>query len=171
MNPRRLNSSLLLATAIVGVAITGCVVGPNYQRPATAPPPPAFKELPPPSPPNGTWKQAQPSDAALKGKWWEIYNDPQLNALQDRVAVSNQTLKAAAAQYLQMDRSGGGKRLRVDRDARAQRAATVIDLGLGKVQRVLALDIAGAHIVADGIAYDAAVLIEQKGQFWLRDRP
>jgi NodT family efflux transporter outer membrane factor (OMF) lipoprotein len=81
--------------------MTGCVVGPNYQRPATAPSPPAFKELPPPNPPNGTWKQAQPSDAALKGKWWEIYNDPQLNALQDKVAVSNQTLKAAAAQYLQ----------------------------------------------------------------------
>lgn len=101
MNPRRLNSSLLLAAAIVGVAITGCVVGPNYRRPATAPPPPAFKELPPPNPPNGTWKQAQPSDAALKGKWWEIYNDQQLNALQNKVAVSNQTLKAAAAQYLQ----------------------------------------------------------------------
>ncbi len=101
MNPRRLHSSLLLAAAIVAVALTGCVVGPNYQRPATAPPPPAFKELPPPNPPNGTWKQAQPSDAALKGKWWEIYNDPQLNALQDKVAVSNQTLKAAAAQYLQ----------------------------------------------------------------------
>lgn len=79
--------------------IAGCTVGPNYKRP-TASAPPAFKELaPPPSIPNGTWKQAQPSDQALRGKWWEIYNDPQLNALEEKVAVSNQTLKAATEQY------------------------------------------------------------------------
>ncbi|HEX3471446.1 MAG TPA: efflux transporter outer membrane subunit [Silvibacterium sp.] len=101
MNLCRTVSPILLAAAVVCVTITGCTVGPNYQRPSTPPPPPAFKELPPPNPPNGTWKQVQPSDAALKGKWWEIYNDPQLNALQEKVAVSNQTLKAAAAQYLQ----------------------------------------------------------------------
>ncbi len=54
--------------------VAGCTVGPNYKRPsATAPP--AFKEsgVPPPGIPNGTWKQAQPSDQALRGKWWEIY--------------------------------------------------------------------------------------------------
>lgn len=101
MNPLRSDFRHLLAAAVVCVAITGCTVGPNYQRPAIPPPPPVFRELPPPNPPSGTWKQAQPSDAALKGKWWEVYNDPQLNALQDKVAVSNQTLKAAAAQYLQ----------------------------------------------------------------------
>jgi NodT family efflux transporter outer membrane factor (OMF) lipoprotein len=86
-------------------ALSGCVAGPNYQRPAAlataAPPPPAFKELPPPNPPNGTWKQAQPADANLKGNWWEIYHDPQLNSLEEKVAVSNQTLKAAYEQYLQ----------------------------------------------------------------------
>jgi len=76
-------------------------VGPNYQRPAIPPPPAAFKELPPPNPPNGDWKQATPADAVLRGKWWEIYNDPQLNSLEEKVAVSNQTLKAATEQYLQ----------------------------------------------------------------------
>jgi NodT family efflux transporter outer membrane factor (OMF) lipoprotein len=81
--------------------LAGCTVGPNYQRPSTPPAPPAYKELPPPNPPNGTWKPAQPSDAALKGKWWEIYNDPQLNDLEEKLTVSNQNLKAAMEQYFQ----------------------------------------------------------------------
>jgi NodT family efflux transporter outer membrane factor (OMF) lipoprotein len=88
------------AAAALCALVTGCTVGPNYKRP-TAPAPPAYKELaPPPGIPNGTWKQAQPSDQALRGKWWEIYNDPQLNSLEDKVAISNQTLKAATEQYL-----------------------------------------------------------------------
>ena len=90
-----------LSTVLACAAISGCKVGPNYQRPSTPPAPAAYKELPPPNPPNGTWKQAQPSDAALKGQWWEIYNDPELNSLEEKVAVSNQTLKAAVEQYLQ----------------------------------------------------------------------
>ena len=56
--------------------------------------PQAFKE----EPPSG-WKEAQPSDAALKGKWWEIYNDPQLNALEEQVSISNQNVLAAEGQY------------------------------------------------------------------------
>jgi NodT family efflux transporter outer membrane factor (OMF) lipoprotein len=91
----------LLAAAALCVGLSGCTVGPNYQRPAVPPPPAAFKELPPPNPPNGNWTAAAPADAAIRGKWWEIYNDPQLNALEEKVAVSNQTLKAATEQYLQ----------------------------------------------------------------------
>jgi NodT family efflux transporter outer membrane factor (OMF) lipoprotein len=88
-----------IGAAAFCVLIAGCTVGPNYKRP-TAPAPPAFKEnAPPPGIPNGTWKQAQPSDQVLRGKWWEIYNDPQLNTLEEKVAVSNQTLKAATEQY------------------------------------------------------------------------
>jgi NodT family efflux transporter outer membrane factor (OMF) lipoprotein len=82
-------------------ALTGCTVGPNYHQPFTPPPPAAFKELPPPNPPNGSWKQAQPSDAQLKGKWWEIYGDPQLSALEEKIAVSNQTLKASMEEYFE----------------------------------------------------------------------
>ncbi|HLH33108.1 MAG TPA: efflux transporter outer membrane subunit [Alloacidobacterium sp.] len=86
--------------AVLCALIAGCTVGPNYKRPV-APAPPAFKETaPPPAIPNGSWKQAQPSDQTLRGKWWEIYNDPQLNALEEKVSVSNQTLKAASEQYL-----------------------------------------------------------------------
>jgi NodT family efflux transporter outer membrane factor (OMF) lipoprotein len=90
----------LLAAALV-LFVTGCTVGPNYKRPSTlTPAPPAFKEaVPPPGIPNGGWKQAQPNDQSLRGKWWEIYNDPQLNALEEKVSVSNQTLRAATEQY------------------------------------------------------------------------
>ncbi len=91
---------------IVCVLLAGCTVGPNYKRP-DAPVPPAYKEnngtqatVPPPNPPGGTWKTAQPADNVLRGKWWELYGDSQLNALEDKVAVSNQTLKAAVEQYL-----------------------------------------------------------------------
>ncbi len=87
-------SSLLLA---------GCTVGPNYQRPS-APVPPSYKEnsgaTAAAPPPNANWKQAQPADDVLRGKWWELYGDPQLNGLEDKIAISNQTLKAAAEQYL-----------------------------------------------------------------------
>jgi len=71
----------------------GCAVGPNYRRPA-APTPQVFKEPPPEG-----WKQAQPSAAVPRGKWWEIYNDPQLNALEEQVSISNQNVLMAAAQY------------------------------------------------------------------------
>jgi NodT family efflux transporter outer membrane factor (OMF) lipoprotein len=89
---------IVSATAVCAL-VAGCTVGPNYKRPAALTPT-AYKELaPPPSIPNGTWKQAQPADQALRGKWWEIYNDTKLNALEEKVAISNQTLKAATEQY------------------------------------------------------------------------
>src|ERR1700733_12499955 len=71
----------------------GCTVGPNYRRPA-AEVPPTYKEV-------GDWKPAQPNDQSLSGNWWELFQDPQLNALEDQVNVSNQNLKAAEAQYTQ----------------------------------------------------------------------
>ncbi|HLJ80833.1 MAG TPA: efflux transporter outer membrane subunit, partial [Ktedonobacterales bacterium] len=72
---------------------SACMVGPKYQRP-TAPAPSTYKE----SPPAG-WKEAQPNDGVIRGKWWEIYNDPQLNALEEQVNISNQNLQLAEAQY------------------------------------------------------------------------
>jgi NodT family efflux transporter outer membrane factor (OMF) lipoprotein len=68
-------------------------VGPNYKRP-TAEVPTAYKEL-------ANWKQAQPNDQNLGGNWWEMFQDPQLNALEAEVNISNQNLKAAEAQYTQ----------------------------------------------------------------------
>ena len=83
----------LLATVILTVMIFGgCSVGPKYQR-APVETPAAYKEL------NG-WKVAQPQDTTLRGKWWEIFSDPQLNTLEDQVNVSNQNIAAAAASFL-----------------------------------------------------------------------
>jgi NodT family efflux transporter outer membrane factor (OMF) lipoprotein len=87
--------------ALVCAALAGCTVGPNYHKP-DVPMAPAYRETPPPpNPANGTWKDAQPADEAARGKWWTVYSDPQLNALEDKVAVDNQTLKAAYQQYIQ----------------------------------------------------------------------
>jgi NodT family efflux transporter outer membrane factor (OMF) lipoprotein len=83
--------------AILGLGLLllcGCAVGPRYAKPTT-PTPPEYKELP------QNWKTAQPSDQITKGKWWEVFQDPQLNTLEDQITVSNQTLKAAQAQFEQ----------------------------------------------------------------------
>src|SRR5215472_15130308 len=85
----------ILLTILVPFLCVSCVVGPHYTRPA-APVPTAFKEQSPEG-----FKQAQPSDALQKGKWWEIYEDPTLNALEEQVSVSNQNLIAAEAQFRQ----------------------------------------------------------------------
>jgi NodT family efflux transporter outer membrane factor (OMF) lipoprotein len=90
--PRRI-SWLVVLCSIAVLQICGCTVGPAYRRP-TAEVPPAYKEL-------GNWKEAQPNDQNLGGNWWEMFHDPQLNALELQVDVSNQNLKAAAAQYTQ----------------------------------------------------------------------
>jgi len=58
----------------LALLFSGCTVGPRYAKPTT-PAPPAYKEVPP------DWKTAQPSDQIAKGKWWEIFQDSQLNAL------------------------------------------------------------------------------------------
>lgn len=85
--------------ALLLVALSACRVGPTYKRP-DAPSAPAFKEQPPPEfKEAGDWKQAQPSDGQLKGKWWELYNDPVLNGLEEQVSISNQNLAQAEAQY------------------------------------------------------------------------
>ncbi|MGA3160416.1 MAG: efflux transporter outer membrane subunit [Terracidiphilus sp.] len=92
---------------VVAVFIAGCKpVGPNYHRPGYEAPP-AYKEtgatevlLPPPAPTGGSWQPANPSDGMLRGKWWEIYQDPQLNQLEERIAANNQTLRQALETWL-----------------------------------------------------------------------
>ena len=82
---------VLLAIAVL--PFSGCAVGPKYHTP-TVQAPPAYKEL-------GDWKPAQPNDQNLGGEWWKIFQDPQLDALEAQINVSNQNLKAAEAQYRQ----------------------------------------------------------------------
>lgn len=79
--------------------LQGCNVGPKYHSPVM-PAPPAFKEQGPQVAPDGTtWKEAQPQDAALRGKWWEIYHEPELNALEEKVVISNQNVAQAFANF------------------------------------------------------------------------
>jgi NodT family efflux transporter outer membrane factor (OMF) lipoprotein len=71
----------------------GCVVGPKYHSPAPQAPAPQYKESTTQFTDNGPWQVAQPSDAMLRGKWWEIFNDPELNALEDELNINNQNIK------------------------------------------------------------------------------
>ncbi len=102
------------------LALAGCMVGPNYKRPS-APVPPAYKVpattatvvMPPPNPPNGTWKQAAPgTPQQIQPDWWKLYDDAELNTLEAKVAGANQTLQAAyqayvrSSQQIKVDRSG-----------------------------------------------------------------
>ena len=91
--PARRGRFSVLAFLLAALIVGGCTVGPKYQRPATDVPA-AYKDP-------GNWKTAEPGDAVAKGKWWEVYQDPQLNALEEQIAVSNQNLKIAQAQFLQ----------------------------------------------------------------------
>jgi len=91
--PMTTRSGLVLLSSIF---CASCTIGPKYVAPVV-PPAPAFKEL------TGSdqWKTATPSDAALKGKWWEVFGDPQLNKLEESINVSNFSVKQAEAQFRQ----------------------------------------------------------------------
>jgi NodT family efflux transporter outer membrane factor (OMF) lipoprotein len=82
-----------LPAALLSLFLSGCVVGPKYHAPATDSPAPAYKESPSDSKETGDWTVAQPSDAMLRGKWWEIFNDPELNALEEQLDINNQNIK------------------------------------------------------------------------------
>jgi len=81
---------------LASLLCSACRVGPQYQRPTT-PLPVALKELTG----NDQWKIATPSDALIKGNWWEIFGDPKLNRLEELVNVNNQNIKQAEAQFRQ----------------------------------------------------------------------
>jgi NodT family efflux transporter outer membrane factor (OMF) lipoprotein len=86
---------LLCGASIAAVLLAGCRVGPKYVK-ATAPAPPEFKESSPAAyanAPSGTWRPAKPEDAMLKGKWWEVFNDPELNTLEEQLDINNQNIK------------------------------------------------------------------------------
>ena len=87
---KRLRIAIPAAAALL---LGGCMVGPKYQRPSV-PMTPAFKET-------KDWKTAQPGQPSLSIKWWEIFQDPQLNALEEQVAPGNQDLKIAEARFRQ----------------------------------------------------------------------
>ena len=88
-----------LATMLALLPLAGCMVGPQYKRPAAIVAA-SFKEATPASfAEQDGWKPGQPGDTKLKGDWWTIYADPQLNALEAKVDGANQSLKAAEANF------------------------------------------------------------------------
>jgi NodT family efflux transporter outer membrane factor (OMF) lipoprotein len=82
-----------LPVLVFSFLLGACSVGPDYVRP-TLEAPPAFKE-------SGGWKPAQPGDTKLTTNWWELFNDPDLNRLEEQVLISNQNIALASAQYRQ----------------------------------------------------------------------
>jgi NodT family efflux transporter outer membrane factor (OMF) lipoprotein len=88
----RAPSAVLLVACVLH--FSGCAVGPRYKSAPPVSTPPAYKEI-------GNWKTAQPSEQQLGGNWWEIFQDPQLNSLEQQINVSNQNLKQAVASYQQ----------------------------------------------------------------------
>jgi NodT family efflux transporter outer membrane factor (OMF) lipoprotein len=99
MTNTTLRQAITFLLAVPLCFLAACMVGPKYHTPTTETAP-AYKELTPADfKETDGWKVAQPKDDSLKGKWWEIFNDPQLNALEEKVNVSNQNIAAAAASF------------------------------------------------------------------------
>jgi NodT family efflux transporter outer membrane factor (OMF) lipoprotein len=87
--------ALTLAVAVaIATMLAGCAVGPNYKTPTTEVPA-SYKEA------ASGWKVAQPADQRDRGQWWLIYDDQQLNALEDKLNTANQTVAQYAAAYRQ----------------------------------------------------------------------
>ena len=129
----RIDLRVAITSALAALLVSGCHVGPKYQRPPAMAqaPPAAYKESPgaaqpgngrtagaaqgsataantaatgtagAPAADTGGWKVAQPQDAMLKGKWWEIYGDTELNALEEKLTIDNQTIKQYFANFME----------------------------------------------------------------------
>src|SRR3954468_5937856 len=96
-----MNRKLGFTALVIAVLFTSCTVGPKYTKP-NVPAAPAYSEKPPASfQESAEWKAAQPSDGAIRGNWWELFNEPDLSALEVQVAGANPTVRAAEASFRQ----------------------------------------------------------------------
>jgi NodT family efflux transporter outer membrane factor (OMF) lipoprotein len=96
MNRMAVAGRAVALAAVVG--LSGCLVGPDYQRP-DAPAPAAYKEAWKPGPQEKGWAPIRPNDAIDRGAWWSIFGDPVLDKLERQIDISNQNLKAAEASF------------------------------------------------------------------------
>ncbi|MGA7753152.1 MAG: efflux transporter outer membrane subunit [Candidatus Sulfotelmatobacter sp.] len=87
------NGMIQLCAAALLLILSGCVVGPKYHPSSPQAPAAVYKESPTQSQEPGLWTPALPADAKLRGKWWEIFNDPELNALEEQLDINNQNIK------------------------------------------------------------------------------
>src|SRR5579859_3190568 len=97
---RTLASMSTLAFTASLLLLEGCVVGPRYVAPVTQAPP-AYKEAAPQLSADGTpWVPATPQDATLRGNWWELYQEPELNALEEKLNTSNQNIAQSFQNFM-----------------------------------------------------------------------
>ena len=97
---RKRRTARLSSAAALVVALCGCTVGPKYHPPSAPPPAPSYKESPDHFKETEGWKVAQPNEGMLRGKWWEIFKNPELNALEEQLNIDNQTIKQAYQNFL-----------------------------------------------------------------------
>jgi len=103
---RNSNRRWVILMLLSGAILTSCTVGPKYKPPVVAAPPAfketaSFKEGAPQMSPDGTlWKVAKPQDAESRGRWWEVYEEPELNELEDRLNSSNQTIAQSYQNFM-----------------------------------------------------------------------
>jgi NodT family efflux transporter outer membrane factor (OMF) lipoprotein len=102
---RRQNQKAFAAIAVMcagmfSLVLVGCNVGPKYVPP-TMTAAPGYKESPSQFKEDQGWTVAQPQDASLRGKWWEIYNEPDLNALEEQLNINNQNIREAFENYME----------------------------------------------------------------------
>jgi NodT family efflux transporter outer membrane factor (OMF) lipoprotein len=96
--PRRVSKKAAFAAVLYAVFLASCTVGPKYSKPSV-PTTPSFKEAPPvASNASGMWHPT-PGETELPGKWWEIYGDAELNALEEQIDPSNLDLQVAEARF------------------------------------------------------------------------
>jgi NodT family efflux transporter outer membrane factor (OMF) lipoprotein len=92
----------LLSVALAALLMAGCTVGPKYHAPVTPPPAAAnYKESPVNFQDADGWKVASPQDAVLRGKWWEVFHDPELNTLEEQLNINNQNIQQFFQDFMQ----------------------------------------------------------------------
>jgi NodT family efflux transporter outer membrane factor (OMF) lipoprotein len=100
--PCRVSLAIVSGVLVLAGVLTGCTVGPKYHAPA--PPPIAasnYKESTVNFQDAEGWKVASPSDAMLRGNWWEVFHEPELNTLEEQLNINNQNIKQYFAQYME----------------------------------------------------------------------
>ncbi|MCF4987152.1 TolC family protein, partial [Pseudomonas syringae] len=139
------------ALGLCVVLLSACAVGPDYQKPSMAAPA-QFKAA-------QGWRTATPSDGMAKGAWWEVYKDPQLNALVERLNTSNQTVAQYDAQYRQAQTL-----------VRSSRAAFLptLDLTTGKTRSGQGTGTSNSGTSASGIrnSYNAQLGVSWEADVW-----
>jgi NodT family efflux transporter outer membrane factor (OMF) lipoprotein len=81
--------------------LSGCRVGPHYRPPA---PPavaaPNYKESTVNFQDADGWKVASPQDAMIRGNWWEVFNEPELNTLEEQLNINNENVKVSFQNFM-----------------------------------------------------------------------